>query len=333
MAWGRGRSAWVLAASAAVALALGLFLLLPRDEILVAFDEAFAATRPDLTKLITDPHPFGRRFVYLELPLETGPSKLVQALAARKRPPLAIAVSPLLGRGLIEGATRNAMPAPGPLIIVDGGPDFPAPPPGSPPLSQILTDPLPAYHEVGELLGGIISDYRAGTPWSGSPAPAAEAALLFSPGPSRTPEAVAAFSAGWSSKTIVQPKIEELAEGGSEAEASNRVRILLEGDLKALFVAASPKALGALSLALDPARITGLAGSAPSAAALAFPLASFTIHPDEAGIVRRLSAFRPGTVPSEFVVPWILDPLPGAKSLSARGIELDKRVKQVENKP
>ncbi|MEI6876100.1 MAG: hypothetical protein WCL50_13330, partial [Spirochaetota bacterium] len=218
---------------------LAIFALLPQPEILVAFDAAFAASRPELVEEISRVALIDRRLVYLVFPIDVGPSRLVELLGKRRSYPRVIAVSPILARALVEGAARNGAAPPGRLVVIEGSEK-------NPDLASLQSDPLPAYRRAGELIGGILADYRNGSAWSGDPAPAATAALFFSPGAGRPEAAKEAFSAGWTLKASFPLKIEEIPEGASEAEAASRLRILVEGDLKAILMAVGGSGLGAL---------------------------------------------------------------------------------------
>ncbi|MEI6388644.1 MAG: hypothetical protein WCQ50_18670, partial [Spirochaetota bacterium] len=136
------------------------FVFWPRSEVLVAFDPAFIAVRPDLVEAMKAPTLFGNRFVWLDLPMENAPSKVLEALGKRRRPPKAIVASPLVARGLVEGAARNGARAPGPLVALEWKSVTAA---FEGPALTITSNPVPAYRLVGQLFGGLLDDYRRGS--------------------------------------------------------------------------------------------------------------------------------------------------------------------------
>ncbi|MEI6875167.1 MAG: hypothetical protein WCL50_08570, partial [Spirochaetota bacterium] len=105
------------------------------------------------------------------------------------------------------------------------------------------------------------------------------------------------------------------------------------GDLKAILMAVGGSGLAALKQAIDPGRVTGLVSTSPKAIALALPGASFILHPDDKAIVAALRSLGEEFGAERLVVPWVLDLLPGSKSLSARNIDLASRPELAQNVP
>ena len=295
----------------------------------MAFDPAFVAIRPDLVEALKAPTLFGNRFVWLKLPMENAPSKVLESLGTRKRQPDAIVASPLVARGLVEGAARNGARPPGPLVALEWKAQASAS--GGVALT-ISSDPLPAYRLVGQLFGGLLDDYRRGSTWSGSPAPAATAALVFLSGPSRPQEALEAFTAGFSSATSFPPAVEVVGDEEFGSGSPNVIRRLLAGDLKAILLATGPSTSEGLLLLKEPGKVIGFASYQVKAAAATWPAASFVIHHDDAAIAAALR--RPIKAGGQVLleIPWRLDLLPGADSLASRALDLGQRLFELEKR-
>jgi len=313
----------ILFPALALVLLANLFLVrMVREDSLVAFDAAFAATRPGLAAEIERLSLEGRRLSLASLPLSGGPSALVELLRTRRRPPALIVTSPLVAGALLEGARQNGTKPPSPLLVLewpekaDPGADF----------AVLRSDPLPAYREAGALLGGLVADLRSGRVGTSGTSPAASGALVFAPGPGRPAEAREAFREGWLEAAGFEPQIQDLPAKHSPLEAENAVRKLLGTDLRALLVATGPSGIGALLAARDPARVIGLVGASAKTAGAAWPEAAFVLAPDETGIAFLLRSGRDFAPGSLLLQPWSLELLPGAAALKSRNIDLAGRL-------
>ncbi|MEI6386697.1 MAG: hypothetical protein WCQ50_08685, partial [Spirochaetota bacterium] len=168
--------------------------------------------------------------------------------------------------------------------------------------------------------------------WSGSPAPAATASLVFMSGPFRPQEALDAFSSGFSSATSFPPTVELVGDDENASGSSNVIRRLLAGDLKAILLATGPSTAEALILLKEPGKVIGFASYQVKGVAATWPGASFVIHPDDAAIAAALR--RPIKAGGQILLdlPWRLDLLPGADSLVSRALDLGQRLFELEKR-
>jgi hypothetical protein len=226
----------------------------------IALDEAFSATRPELTALIQDRGAFrsglfslfGRSPV-LSVALTDGAGKAFDAAMAegkRSGKPVVLVTSPLIAKAVVQGGSWSGDPA---LLV----PEWRGSP--APGLWTATTDPIPAYRTAGSAAGAFIAALaKAG----GSPS----CGFIYSEAPTRPRAALAAFAdayadasegrrltirelGGVTAAPAAQDKAPLASSSGAVADSSDissgkaaeaAVAELLESDIRVLFIAAGP---------------------------------------------------------------------------------------------
>jgi hypothetical protein len=279
---------------AAAAACLPLASCSARFRPVVALDEAFVATRPELSALLQDgPALRSGLFGLLAKPLSApvalaeGAGKALDAANEERRlngGNTALVTSPLVAEAIVEGGTWSGDP---PLLV----PEWRGR--GAPGLWSATTDPVPAYRAAGSAAGSFIAALSK-SKGGGSPS----CALVYSEAPSRPRAALTAFAAAYAEASEGLPlRVREL--GGNEASeaapgaaprvsaggaAEAAVAELLGSDIRVLFVALGPDA----GAAIRAAARTGLAIGADFPYPEAPRSLAFRIVPDDSALLRAL---------------------------------------------
>lgn len=306
-------------ASAAALLDSSCVLAAGRSRAIVALDEAFAASRPDLAARLQDSRIFGSgpaglfgRAKVLTVALSDGAGKALDAALAEERKSGASCVlvtSPLIAKAILAGGTWKGDPS---LLVpewhsaaIDS--ETSGPIPG---FWSVTTDPVPAYATAGAAAGAFIAALakERGSPSCG---------ILFSEAPSRPRAALAAFAAAYAEASGGLPlKVRELRENAgaanplprasgpqpsgpqsgpptaaapqpisTERAAQDAVAELLGSDIRVLFVALGSASGAAIEAAARPGVAIGADfPSTDPPASLAF-----RITPDDRGLAESLA--------------------------------------------
>lgn len=317
--------------AAVLAALLGPLLLLfsscgGKGSIVVALDEAFQASRPELAREL-EAGTAGFKVIRLRLKLQEAPGKALAELEAargRGEAPLALVASPLVAAALpgpwrAGGAEESSLG--GALLLApewrvaapEAGDQASADAMGA--FAAAASDPLPAYAAAGKAAGAYVASLAA---QGGSPA----CGILFLEAPSRPRSALQAFVDAYAEGSGgLSPLVRELvAAEDEEARAEAAVKELLGSDLRLLFVALGKGGPAAIRAAARPGLVVGAdyPGSPPPAAL------AFRIRPDEGGIAAALWASLPsegGEAPARAPyrpVPALAELLPAAGDQSRR---------------
>jgi hypothetical protein len=268
--------------------------------VVIALDEAFAASRPSLAGQLQAAGAFGdgpaKLFSHarvVPLTLSAGAGKAIEAARAEERrsgKSVILVTSPLVASAIIGGGNWSGKP---PLLV----PEYRGAP-RKEPLSGLytaVTDSVPAYQAAGRVAGLYIAELAK---VGGSPC----CAVLFSESPSRPRTALAAFAAAFTAASGGRfPIVRELpggarATGGSanvmpttsESDAEAAVSDLLGSDLRLLFIALGPGSEAAIGKASRPGLVIGLDSAAP----IAPKGIAFRIRPDDKALTLALEAER-----------------------------------------
>ncbi len=346
-------SALVGAAAATAALMASCGLFARPTRVVVALDEAFAATRPGLAAKLQDGSLFGagpgrllRRTLVVPVALSEGAGKALDAAIAAAKSSggtTVLVASPLVAKAIVAGGTWAGDP---PLLVPEWHGEAGAATAGAATAARGLwaatSDPLPAYSEAGAAAGAFIAALSKG---GGSPS----CGILYSEAPSRPRAALSAFASAFEEASDGQPlKVRELtaesagapgsgagapgpAPGAAPGPATSSTKAaedavaeLLSSDIRVLFVALGSASGAAIKAAARP----GLAIGADVAASDAPAALAFRIVPNEEGIAERLAAeaksiFLRSTDPDgrEWSVPDLL--IAGPAATRTRAARLD----------
>jgi hypothetical protein len=306
------------ACSAAFLLsALALASCGSKGTVVVALDEAFAASRPGLAQELAEGPGFssGYRVEAVTLKLGEGPGAALAALAscrAKGGAPVALVASPLLAAALpgpwrAAGAEESSAGA-GITVLL---PEWSAREGARAGFAAAATDPLPAYATAGAAAGAYIASLRV----QGS---AATGAVLFREAPARPRAALEAFVAAFEeSSGGIPPLVRELYPAEDEDSApESAVRELLGSDIRFLFVALGGGGPAAIRAATRPGLVIGADYHGPGAPeALAFRL-----RPDDRSIARSLWAALPPQRgrPRPEKINAVIELFPASKDLSRK---------------
>jgi hypothetical protein len=287
------RGAFSPAAGLAVIVALSSCSARPRP--IVALDDAFVATRPELSTQLKDGRTWGAGLILffgepivVPLPLSQSPGLALdaaQAEAKRRSSGTAIVASPLVAKAIAEGGAWSGDP---PLIV----PEWPGE--ARPGIWSVESDPIPAYRAAGRAAGAYVTALaqEGGAPSCG---------IIYSEAPTRPRAALSAFMEAYAASSNgrsleIRELDEESENAGTQETAPGSQRVggkaeaavaeILGADVRILLVALGPDAGAAIRAADRPGLAIGADIPYPEApAALAF-----RIRPDDSAIGRAVAA-------------------------------------------
>jgi hypothetical protein len=282
--------------TSALAVIAALSSCSARPRPVVALDDAFAATRPELSARLKDGRawslgllpPFGGPII-VPLPLSQSPGLALDAAKAeaeRRGSGTAIVASPLVAKAIAEGGAWSGDP---PLIV----PEWPGE--ARPGIWSVESDPIPAYRAAGRAAGSYVTALarqEGGAPSCG---------IVYSESPTRPRAALSAFMEAYAASSEGRSlEVRELDEGNEGAEnqeappdsrraggkAEAAVAEILGADVRILLVALGPEAGAAIRAADRPGLAIGADIPYPEAPASL----AFRIRPDDSAIARAVAA-------------------------------------------